>query len=373
MTYKIRRIVSVLCLAAALCVVALLPVSGHCENLRFVFLADSPVGTIPRNPTPIDLINAPILNAIINQILALSPRPAFVVYGGDLAACGALNGLYNFQAFKTVMAPLTNAGIQLYTVLGNRELYNPTFNPLALNTFYLANQQVYQRTFYENPGNGPSGYEHLVYSFESPGGDAFFAVLDPYFLTADVPSPNLNGSFDNTQLNWLAGQVARTKASHKFLFSHAPYYPVIDISSVDPAPPPDISYTKLWRMLDTNRFDIAFFAHVHLFSRKTIDSSIAPNPQLDPPVQWRNNVVQVINGAAGAPIVTNPPNPPIVDPIAWHIAQAANTYYFTVVDINGNRVKVTTYSGNTGAYTPMDSFIIPPNAAGPGTDLLLLN
>ena len=243
MTYKIKRIVSVLCLVTALGAVALLPASGSCENLRFVFLADSPVGTIPPNPTPTDLINTAVLNPIINQILALNPRPAFVVYGGDQAACGALNGTYNFQAFKSVMAPLTNAGIKLYTALGNRELFNPTFNPLAPNTFYLANQQIYQREFVDNPGNGPSGYEHLVYSFESPGGDAFFAVLDPYHLTADDPSPNLNGTFDNTQLNWLATQVAQTKATHKFLFTHAPYYYVIDTSSEEPAPPPDITYT----------------------------------------------------------------------------------------------------------------------------------
>ncbi len=375
MTSKIRRIVSVLCLAAALCTAALLPVSGYCENLRFVFLADSPVGTIPPNPTPTDLINTPILNAIINQILALSPRPSFVVYGGDQAASGCLNGTYNFQAFKTVMAPLTNVGIKLYTALGNRELFNPFFKPLVnpLNEFYLANQHVYQRVFTENPGNGPSGYEHLVYSFESPGGDAFFAVLDPYYLTADNPNPNLNGTFDNTQLNWLAAQVAQTKASHKFLFSHAPYYYVIDPSSEGPVPPQDISYTKLWSMLDNNRFDIAFFAHIHLFSRKAIDSSIAPNPQLNPPVQWHNNVVQVINGAAGAPIVTNPPTPPIVDPTLWHISQAANTYYFTVVDIiSGSRVTVTTYQGNTGAYSVLDSFTINKSAALPGADLLLL-
>jgi hypothetical protein len=374
LTYKIRRIFPALCLVAALGAVALLPVPGYGENLRFVFLADSPVGTIPPNPTPTDLINTPILNAIINQILALSPRPAFVVYGGDQAACGCLNGTYNFLAFKGVMAPLTNAGIKLYTALGNRELFNPFLKPLVNppNEFYLANQHIYQRAFTENPANGPSGYEHLVYSFESPGGDAFFAVLDPYYLTADDPNPNLNGTFDNTQLNWLAAQVARTKATHKFLFSHAPYYYVIDPSSEGPVPPQDISYTKLWSMLDTNRFDIAFFAHIHLFSRKAIDSSIAPNPQLTPPVQWHHNVMQVINGAAGAPIVTNPPTPPIVDPALWHISQAADTYYFTVVDISGSRVTVTTYQGNTGAYSVLDSFTINKNTLT-GANLMLLN
>ncbi len=355
---------------AVLFSVALLPVSGYCENLRFVFLADSPVATIPSNPTPTDLINTAILTPIINQILALSPRPSFVVFGGDQAACGCYNGTYTFETFKSVMAPLTDAGIKLYTALGNRELFNPfNINPLAISTFYLANQQQYQQAFTDNPANGPTpAYDRLVYSFESPGGDAFFAVLDPYYLTADVPNPDLSGTFDSNQLNWLTAQLAQTKATHKFLFTHAPYYYV---TSGGEGGSPDTSYTKLWSILDNNLFNICFCAHIHLYSRKTIDSSIAPNPQLTPPVQWHNNVVQVINGGAGAPIVTNPPNPPIVDPTLWHISQTANTYYFSVVDISGSRVTVTSYSGNTGAYSVFDSFTINKNAT-PAINSLLL-
>jgi len=366
MTYKIKKIVSVLCLVAALFSVALLPAPGYCENLRFVFLADSPVGTIPPNPQPIDLINTAVLSPIITQIMALSPRPLFVVYAGDQAACGCYNGTYNFEAFKGVMAPLTDAEIPVYTALGNRELFNPTFNPLALDTFYLANQQQYQLAFNGNPTNGPPGYEHLVYSFPSPGGDAFFAVLDPYYLTADDPTPNLTGTFDNTQLDWLAAQVAQTKATHKFLFTHGPcYYPTSPEGGADP---PDISYTKLWRILDNNRFDLYGCGHVHLYSRKTIDSSIAPDPQLYLPVQWHNNVVQLINGSAGAPIVTDPL---IVDQALWHVYNTPNTYYFSVVDISGSQLTVTSYSGNTGIYKVFDSFTINKNVV-PEANLLLL-
>ncbi|MHB8069788.1 MAG: metallophosphoesterase family protein [Desulfobaccales bacterium] len=363
MTYTIRRTVSVLCLAAALGAAALLPVSGYCENLRFVFMADS------RGNAAGELINLPVLNAVNTNILALTPRPSFVVFAGDMTIGGCILGNYTFQAFKDAMAPLTTAGIALYTAMGNHELYN------NVNTqFVLANQKVYQRVFHENPGNGPPGYEHLAYSFESPGGDAFFAVLDPLFLTADVgpaPKPNNTGTFDNTQLNWLAAQVAQTKATHKFLFTHGPYYYVED-PALEGGLPPDITYTKLWSILDNNRFDLYCCGHVHLYSRKTIDSSIAPNPQLTPPVQWRNNVVQLLAGTCGAPVVTNPPHPPIVDPTLWHISQAANTYYFSVVDISGSKVTVTSYKGNTGAYSPFDSFTINKNALA-GVDLLLLD
>ena len=91
------------------------------------------------------------------------------------------------------------------------------------------------------------GYEHLVYSFESPGGDAFFAVLDPYYLTADVPNPDLGGTIDSTQLNWLATQVAQTKATHKFLFIHTPYYYV---TGPDPDEPPSARECYLYEAVE---------------------------------------------------------------------------------------------------------------------------
>jgi hypothetical protein len=373
MTRKLEQIVLVLCLVAAIALVVFLPVSGFCETLRFVFMADSRSGTpTQKNPTPTDLINTPVLDAINQQILSLSPRPKFVVFGGDMAYRGCYDGTYTFQAWKDVMAPLTNAGIKLYTAIGNHELYvHPG------DGFFLANQQQYQNVFTDNPSNGPPGYERLVYSFSSPGGDAFFAVLDSYYLTADNPSPNISGTIDSTQLTWLAAQVAQSNATHKFLFIHPPYYYVTGTNPADNPEPPgsaDVTFTNLWSILDNNRFDFYACGHSHLYSRKTIDSSILPNPQLNPPIEWKNDVVQLLNGTCGAEVSTGTPS---VDPTLWHISQAANTYYFSVVDINGSQVMVTSYSGNTGDYTAFDSFtmvtatpklIISPDKGTIGTE-----
>jgi hypothetical protein len=157
-------------------------------------------------------------------------------------------------------------------------------------------------------------------------------------------------------LSWLTTQVAQTKATHKFLFIHAPYYYVKD----DPEEPSavDDTYTLLWTILDNNRFDFYACGHSHLFSRKTIDSSVPPTPQIDPgnPCTWKDNVVQLLNGAAGAGPSTGAPT---VDPALWHVFNAPDTYYFSVVDINGSLVTVNSYSGNTGDYTVFDSFTIP--------------
>ncbi len=73
---KLRQLGPILCVALG---IALSPVRGLSETLRFVFLADS------RGESLSEPINTPVLNTIIAQLEALSPRPAFVVFGGDMA------------------------------------------------------------------------------------------------------------------------------------------------------------------------------------------------------------------------------------------------------------------------------------------------
>jgi Calcineurin-like phosphoesterase len=372
--YQGKRIVAALIpwLVAAILSAAFLPASGYCEHLRFVFLADSRSDTRPSDPANLDqAINTPVLNAIIAQIQNLSPPPAFVVYAGDQGYRGGFtfsgNDYYVFQTFKDLFAPLTSAGIPLYTAIGNHELYS---EHSALG-FFLANQQQYQQTFSENPANGPPGhdptYDHLVYSFSSPGGDAFFAVLDPYHLTGDVKNINLSGTIDPTQLTWLQSQLAQTKATHKFLFIHVPYY-YVNRDPDEDTPPHDATWTQLWSLLDNNNFDLFCCGHSHLYSRKTIDSSIAPDPQPTPPIQWHNNVVQLLCGTCGAPVSTGSPK---VNRAEWHVYNAADTYYFSVVDISGPQVTVTSYQGNTGAYTVFDSFTL--HSANAAVNFLLLD
>ena len=348
MTCRIGRFVSLLTLVVAAALATLQPVSGFGETLRFVWAADSRVDSPPKDPKLVDLINKPVLDAINRGIRALSPRPSFMVFGGDMAYRGKYKGQWTFDTWIGVMKPLTDAEIPIYTTLGNHELYQ---HPDTAWSFNLENQQQFQQTFTTNPSNGPPGYERLAYSFTSPGGDAFFAVLDPYFLTDNANPANLTGKIDDIQLAWLESQVAQTKATHKFLFIHTPYYYVSA-----PPPVPDVSFTRLWQIVDTHHFDVYFCGHSHLFSRKTIDSSILPNPPLPGPIRWKNNVVQLLNGAAGAGPDTGPLS---VDKDLWHVANDAHTYYFTVVDIDEGRVTVTSYKGDTADYAAFDQFTIP--------------
>jgi hypothetical protein len=315
------------------------------ETLRFVWLADSR-GDALDHP-----VNTEVLIAIINQIGLLSPKPSFVIFGGDMSYRGYIHPSYTFQAWKDLFTPLTGSGIPLYTAVGNHELYHQHSD----SGFLLVNQQQFQTVFSENPANGPAGYEHLAYSFTSPLGNSFFAVLDPYYLTHNIIPTDLGGDIDSTQLAWLKAQVAQTHATHKFLFIHTPYYYV----SNDTAEPSNVSqsYTALWAFLDANKFDLYACGHSHLFSRRTIDSSVPPNPQTTPPTPtWKNNVVQLLNGTSGAGSGGGTIDPAVR--AAWNVHNAVKTYYFSVVDISGSTVTVKSDSGYIGAYSVFDTFTI---------------
>ena len=116
------------------------------------------------------------------------------------------------------------------------------------------------------------------------------------------------------------------------------------------------TFTALWAFLDSTKFDFYACGHSHLYSRKTIDSSILPDPQTIPPTSpWKNNVVQLLNGTCGAG-----PSTGYIDPkfSTWNVHNNDHTYYFSVVDISDNTVTVNSYSGYTGAYSVFDTFTI---------------
>lgn len=320
------------------------PSAGN--QLRFVFMADS------RGDSMGYMIDTTALNPIIRQVGMLTPKPAFVVFGGDMCYRGYMDNQYTFQKFKDLFAGLISNGIPLYTAVGNHELYHEH----SRYGFLRVNQQQFQQVFSENPSNGPAGYEHLTYSFTDQGSSSFFAVLDSYYVDADTVHPKgLGGHIDATQMDWLKSQVAATSAKHKFLFIHCPYYYVNE----DPDEPSsaDTSYTALWSYLDDNKFDMYLCGHSHLYARRAVDATVLPFPQTKPPTPaWQNNVVQLLCGTCGAG-----PDVGTIDPnvrVAWDVHNDHETYYFSVIDIAGNTVTVNSYKGHLGTYTVFETFTI---------------
>ncbi len=321
------------------------PPLGTGETLRFVFLADS------RGDSLGYTIDSTALNPIIRCIDTLNPKPSFMVFGGDMCYRGYMNKKYTFEEFKNLFSVLTSKGIKLYTAVGNHELYHEH----ASYGYFLVNQQQFQSTFSDNPANGPTGYEHLAYSFTDEATSSFFAVMDCYYVTKDTQKINMGGHIDSTQMAWLKTQVAQTGALHKFLFIHVPYY-YVDNDSTE-ASEADTTLTMLWSFIDANKFDIYACGHSHLYARRTIDGSLAPFPQPTTPVPaWKNNVVQLLNGTCGAGSGGG-----YIDPTVrteWNVHNNKKTYYFSVVDISGSTVTVNSYQGYTGAYSVFDTFTI---------------
>ncbi|NCA77360.1 MAG: metallophosphatase family protein [Alphaproteobacteria bacterium] len=114
------------------------------------------------------------------------PKPAFMIFGGDMCYRGYMDGKYIFQIFKDLFKQLADSGIILYMAIGNHELYHHN----SSYGFLLVNQQQFLSVFSENPSNGPAGHDHLVCFFTDPASSSIFAVLDPYFLTTDTIHPN---------------------------------------------------------------------------------------------------------------------------------------------------------------------------------------
>ncbi len=245
-------------LVLILWVVAVLAASAAAEDFRFVVFGDSR-GSASGGPP----INETQLGFMVQQIVALNPKPVLAVFGGDLALRAS-----NWDRWKTLTQPLTDAGIILFLAKGNHELYDNK------GKRRLVNQTAYQKFVAANyphiPSNGPPGFDRLAYSFEY--GNSLFIVLDSFYMNPDSKVDKiLYGGITWQQLVWLDGLLANTKKERRFVFSHMPAYPV------DWAKPRDSSLDDLWKIMDVRRITLFFGAHEHLYDRWFIDSSVDPD------------------------------------------------------------------------------------------------
>ena len=64
-------------------------------------------------------------------------------------------------------------------------------------------------------------------------------------------------------------------------------------------------------------------------------------------------MIQLLTGTCGAPVDTNPLT---VDKKKWHVLNEDATYYFSVIDIKGKRIKIFSYGGQSSPYHLIDHF-----------------
>lgn len=320
------------------------------EVLRFVVMSDSQAAA-NTSPDPARQVNGEVLAALVDRILELDPLPRFVFFLGDMAFIG---GRQPLAAWKSIVAPLLSAGVEIFPAKGNHEL---TVALRQEGDWSL--QQEYLQAFPGLPDNGPEGMSGLVYSFEC--GPAFFAVLDPFWVEAAAPPERPQSVYHHLeylplQLDWLRRQSRQTRKRFRFAFAHAPAFSVGEDDSSEYA-----YRHELWRILDDARYCALFAGHEHLYGRWRIGPDMGDSPAGDP---WRNGVVQIICGGAGAPLW-----PPARFPSVYefgHPEAAIPSHHFVLVDLGRGGARVQAYS--PGGERLDDALLecpLPPDRDGP--------
>ncbi len=318
--------------------VAVLAVPQPALALRAVLISDTQGSKGPNY----DFINKTETEAVNKAILAMNPKPDMVFCLGDLAGRGFTEETgYQFEAWKELMRPITDAGIPLYVIKGNHELTRArnADDPSKLR-YFTSNQEAFLKAFSSMPSNGPKGYEHLAYTVSDKKTKTVFVAIDSYYLEKDLESKPYGayGHISQGQLDWLAGPLPEVEeASHRILLAHAP---VFNPKKERPIPH-DESFKSLWRTLEDKHFDLMIAAHLHISSFALVDGKVWP--------EARYPMAQVIIGPVGGN--KSSAAKVLSDPAVWNVSVDRN---FLVVDIAGaepqDPITLTTYAKTPEGY-----------------------
>ena len=249
------------------------------QSQSFAWVADT------RGDANNDLIDTTVLTPIVDSILALSPAPKVVIFGGDAAYRGGNkdNGT-NLNKFREVFTDrFTAAGIPSAFAIGNHELYTEEGG----GSLPLTRQQSFQGLFNTasdlksiKTQNGPDGFDKLAFSFHV--GNSLFIIADSFYATTNATEPSYG--INAAQQAWINGLLKDNKAAHTFFLSHIPAW-----SPKDPSAENNMKDT--WQTITTSgnanntNASILFAGHQHLYYRTQHDGTY-----------------EVLAGSGGAPI-----------------------------------------------------------------------
>ncbi|MCX5830219.1 MAG: metallophosphoesterase [Deltaproteobacteria bacterium] len=283
------------------------------QSQSFVWVADT------RGDANNDLTNWTVLTPIVDSILALTPAPKVVIFGGDAAYRGGTANLNDFKALFTNR--LDAAGIPSAYAVGNHELYTMNHAP-HLDDQALSRQIEFQGLFNGSwTQNGPgASYNKLAFSFNF--GNSQFIIADSYLAIADGTAPVYG--IDATQQTWMQGLLANSKAAHSFVFTHIPAY-----SPTDPTANENMKNT--WQTITTSgtatntNASILFAGHEHLYYRTLHDGTY-----------------EVLAGSGGAPLGCESGESCDLHPVYPSDVYALK-YNYAVTTVNGREIKVSVF------------------------------
>ncbi len=224
---------------------------AHNQPWRFMVFGDT------RGTSSGSQVNTNILSELASA--ATNEHPAFVLVPGDLVYAGNLPA---FQAWSNIMAPVYQAGIPVYPVLGN---HDDDSDPTAFTTFFGPSL----------PANGPVGEIGRTYAIV--WSNVLVLALDTY----------VNPHRVNT--NWVASVLAANTRPHVFAMGHDPAFKVNHADCLDDYP---ASRDAFWNSLSNAHGRIYFAGHDHFYDHMRLD---------DGDGDVSDDLHQFIVGSGGAP------------------------------------------------------------------------
>lgn len=276
---------------------------------KFIAVGDT------RGSSSTDPINVTILSELAQEIV--QQQAEFVIVPGDLVYAGSQP---LFQNWKDIMAPVYQAGIQVFPVLGNHDASD------ILSYLNLFKNDI--------PTNGPPGETYRTFAFYNK--NVLIVGMDNY-----VSPHRINQT-------WLNQVFAQNTLPHIFVFAHEPAFKANHTDCMDDYP---TNRDAFWNSLINSGCKIYFCGHDHFYDRLKA-----------------GGIYQMIVGMGGAPFHTsysyngsnsswNPVN-------QYHAA----VYGYTLVTINNLTVTVEFYKRQSaGNYISNDvwSYAIIPTLSPP--------
>lgn len=224
---------------------------GQSQKLKFMVFGDT------RGNSLANQINTNVLAELAS--VATNEHPAYVLVPGDLVYAGNLSA---FQGWSNIMAPVYQAGIPVYPVMGN---HNDDSDPNAFLNFFGPTL----------PANGPPGEIGRTYAVAWP--NVLVLTLDTY----------VNPHRVNT--NWVASVLATNARPHVFAMGHDPAFKVNHSDCLDDYP---ANRDFFWQSLSNAHVRIYFAGHDHFYDHMRLD---------DGDGNFANDLHQLIVGTGGAP------------------------------------------------------------------------
>ena len=205
-----------------------------------------------------DQINGTILAELARATTNTSPKPEFVLAPGDLVNSGTLSA---FQSWTNIMAPVYQAGIAVYPVLGNHDDdnvpdYLTVFGPTV-------------------PDNGPASELNRTYYIIRS--NVLVAAMDNYVVAHQC----------NT--NWLKTILQTNHYLHAFVMGHEPAFSVNHPDCLGSVP---AARDTFWNILSNAACRVYFCGHDHFYDHMRLN---------DQDGDASDDVHQMITGGGGAP------------------------------------------------------------------------